>query len=399
MIISPQEKKHYRIAISHLGFRPFFLLGSLYGAIAMALWLLTMQFNLQFDAINRIGAINWHGHEMIYGYGMAVIGGFLLTAVRNWTSIQTLHGTGLIVLALFWLLARIALLIPGENYLWLAAVCDLVFNLWLCAALIQPIVKVRQWAQVGLLSKVILLAASNALFYAELLYGMENGIRWSLYSGIYLIISLILLMGRRVIPFFIERGVGYMVSLRNRNWVDRSNLIAMLVFWVVAVFTPYTTVAGVLALALSMLQGIRLYDWHTPGIWKKPLVWVLYLAYIWLTLGFLLTALALFGLIDGKPALHALSVGGIGMVTMGMMARVAYGHTGRNVFEPPRYLGPLFALLFTAAVIRVFGALFDMNHYLLWIGSSQLLWIIALGGFGLLYAPLLIKPRVDGSYG
>ena len=399
MIISPQEKKHYRIALSHLGFRPFFLFGSLYGAVAMTLWLLMMQFNLQLSAINQIGAINWHGHEMIYGYGMAVIGGFLLTAVRNWTSIQTLHGTGLIVLALFWLLARILLLVPGENYLWLAAVCDLVFNIWLCAALIQPVVKVRQWAQVGLLSKVVLLAVSNGLFYAELLYGMENGIRWSLYSGIYLIISLILLMGRRVIPFFIERGVGYMVSLRNRIWVDRANLVVMLAFWVLAVFTPYTMGAGVLALALSLLQGIRLYDWYTPGIWKKPLLWVLYLANFWLTLGFLLTALALFGFIDGKAALHALSVGGIGMVTLGMMARVAYGHTGRNVFEPPRYLGPLFALVFAAAVLRVFGALFDMNHYLFWVGSSQLLWIIALGGFGLLYAPLLIKPRVDGSYG
>ncbi len=399
MMISSPQKKHYRIAISHLGFRPFFLAGSLYGAVAMTLWLLMMQFNLQPTALARIGEINWHGHEMIYGYAMGVIAGFLLTAVRNWTSIQTLHGTGLMLLALLWLLARIFLLVPAEGGLWLAALCDLAFNIWLCAALIQPVVKVRQWAQVGLLSKVVLLAVSNALFYAELLYGMENGIRWSLYSGVYLIISLILLMGRRVIPFFIERGVGYMVSLHNRIWVDRSNLVMMLVFWALAVFTPYTTVAGVLALALSLLQGIRLYDWYTPGIWKKPLLWVLYLANFWLMLGFLLTALALFGFVDGKPALHALSVGAIGMVTIGMMVRVAYGHTGRNVFEPPRYLGPLFVLVFVAAVLRVFGALFDMHHYLLWIGSSQLLWIIALGSFGLLYAPLLIKPRVDGSYG
>lgn len=399
MIISPQEKKHYRIALYHLGFRPFFLFGSLYGAVAMVLWLLVMQFNLQPVALARIGAINWHGHEMIYGYALGVIAGFLLTAVRNWTSIQTLHGPALMFLVVLWLLPRILLLVQGDIYLLLAAVCDLAFNIWLCIALMQPVIKVRQWQQVGVLSKVVLLTISNALFYAELLYGIDGGMQWSLYSGIYLVISLILLMGRRVIPFFIERGVGYMVSLRNRSWVDRSNLVLMLFFWIVAVFTPYTTMAAGAALLLTLLQGIRLYDWHTAGIWKKPLLWVLYLSYVWLVMGFLLTALALLGMIDGKPALHALSVGAIGMVTLGMMARVAYGHTGRNVFDPPRYLGPLFGILFLAALIRVFGTLFDMSHYLNWIGASQILWIVALGGFSLLYAPLLIKPRIDGSYG
>lgn len=399
MIISPQDKKQYRIAISHLGFRPFFLLGSLFSAAAMLVWLAVMQFNLQPTTFSRIGSINWHGHEMIYGYGMAVIAGFLLTAVRNWTSVQTLHGPKLLLLVLLWMLPRLLLFVPGESYLWLAALSDLTFNLWLCAALMQPVIKVRQWAQVGLLSKVILLALSNALFYAELLYGMEGGVRMSLYSGIYLIISLILLMGRRVIPFFIERGVGYVVSLRNRLWVDRGNLIVMLLFWFLAVFTPYTTLAAITTVILAILQGIRLYDWYTPGIWKKPLLWVLYLAFVWLVIGFGLSALALFGILDGKVALHALSAGAIGLLTIGMMARVAYGHTGRNVFEPPRYLGPLFAMLFTAAVLRVFGPLFDMEHYLFWIGSSQLLWIIAFGAFALLYAPLLIKPRTDGQYG
>jgi uncharacterized protein involved in response to NO len=281
----------------------------------------------------------------------------------------------------------------------LAALCDLTFNLWLCAALMQPVIKVRQWTQVGLLSKVVLLALSNALFYAELLYGMEGGMRMSLYSGIYLILSLILLMGRRVIPFFIERGVGYPASLRNRPWVDRSNLVVMLVFWFLAVFTPFATLAAIAALMLTALQGIRLYDWYTPGIWKKPLLWVLYLAFVWLVIGFLLTGLSLLGVLDGKAALHALSGGAIGMLTMGMMARVAYGHTGRNVFEPPRYLGLLFSMLFIAALLRVFGPLFDISHYLFWIGSAQLLWVLAFGAFAMLYAPLLIKPRVDGSYG
>jgi uncharacterized protein involved in response to NO len=399
MIISPLEKKQYRFALDHLGFRPFFLFGALYGAGAMLVWLLVMQFNLQPATFTRLGAINWHGHEMIYGYGLAVIAGFLLTAVRNWTSVQTLHGPKLMLLVLLWLLPRLLLFVRGENYLWLAALCDLAFNIWLCVALMQPVIKVRQWEQVGLLSKVVLLAMSNALFYAELLFGMDGGMRMSLYSGIYLIISLILLMGRRVIPFFIERGVGYVVSLRNRIWVDRSNLIVLLLFWFLAVFTPYATLAAIAGFLLAILQGIRLYDWYTPGIWKKPLLWVLYLAFVWLTIGFFLTALSLLGILDGKAALHALSAGAISILTMGMMARVAYGHTGRNVFEPPRYLGVLFTLLFTAAVLRVFGPLLDMGHYLFWIGSSQLFWSVAFGAFGLLYAPLLIKPRTDGQYG
>jgi len=393
------EKQHYHIALHHLGFRPFFLFGSLFAALLMLAWFFVLLEGFRFAADSTIGAINWHGHEMVYGYAMAVIAGFLLTAVRNWTSVQTLHGPGLLLLALLWLLARLMPFIAVPQALWLMALFDLGFNLWLCLALMQPVLKTRQWQQAGILVKVLLLAMSNALFYVGLLGGLDEGVRWSLYSGVYLIVSLILLMGRRVIPFFIERGVSYSVSLRNRLWLDRSSLVLMFAFWFLAVFTSYTKFSALLVLLLAVLHGLRLFDWYTPGIWKKPLLWVLYLGYGWLVLGFVLSGLALFELLDPKPALHALTYGGIGMVTIGMMARVAYGHTGRNVFEPPRYLGPLFALLFVGALLRVAGPLLDMSHYLLWIALSQWCWIVVFGVFTFFYTPLLIKPRVDGQYG
>ena len=398
-MLNIEEQKDYKISFHHLGFRPFFLLGGLFAAIAMLIWSLQYHFNLLMPHIKSLPAVFWHGHEMIFGYGMAVIAGFLLTAVRNWTNVQTLHGWPLLLLALLWLLARIAPFTGLADAMSLMLFFDMLFNTWLCIAILRPVMKAQQWAQLGIWLKLVLLSFANLLFYFGMFGQVPGGMEMGLYAGLYLVISLILLMGRRVIPFFIEKGVDEQVELSNYPWLDVASVVLVLTFIILQIFTPYFNWATTLAFSLCLLLGLRMIGWYTPGIWQKPLLWIIYLAYGCIVLGFGLTALANLGVINPKLATHAFGVGGVGLMTLGMMARVALGHTGRNVFDPPPVLRWIFLLAILGLLVRVGLPLLAPASYSLWISASQVLWVLAFGLFSWVYAPMLVKPRVDGRYG
>jgi uncharacterized protein involved in response to NO len=394
-----EEPQNYRIGLHHLGFRPFFLLGGVFAVIGVAIWLWVLSYQGSLPQGGSLGAVQWHAHEMLFGYGLAVIAGFLLTAEGNWTGVQTLHGAPLLLLAALWLLARVMPFVPHVQAIPIMAVLDLLFNILLCIALLHPIVKVRQWKHLSIWTKVLLLLVANGLFYLGIFNQLDEGVRLGLYTALYVIVALVMLMGRRVIPFFIEKGVGYPVSLHNYRWLDLSSLVLMLVFIIVEVFVVSPQYAAITAAALAILHAWRLLGWYTHGIWKKPLLWSLYLGYAWLVVGFILKALSYWGTVNPMLAIHAFVYGGIGMLTLGMMARVALGHTGRDVFNPPRVLSVLFLLLLAGAVARVLMPLLTPGSYAMWIMVSQLLWMAAFAGFVLVYAPMLVKGRVDGKYG
>lgn len=214
-----------------------------------------------------------------------------------------------------------------------------------------------------------------------------------------MIIALIMTLGRRVIPMFIERGVGYQVQLVNHKWIDRSSLVLLLAFFIVFVFIENRQISAIISLALFFITTIRLFGWHTPGIWKKPLLWSLFVAFIFIDVGFLLFAASNLLNIPPMLAFHAFSYGGIGIVTLGMMSRVSLGHTGRDIQSPPKVLTLSFILLVVGAICRVFLPIFDMSHYATLILLSQILWAIAYLIFAIAYASILIKPRIDGQFG
>ena len=398
-MLSIEEPSSHHIALHHLGFRPFFLLGGLSATVLMALWLWLYHFSGTLPQAGLLTPITWHAHEMLYGYGLAVIAGFLLTAVRNWTGVQTLHNLPLLLLALLWLLARLMPFVDIPAAPLAMAVLDLAFDAALCLALLAPIARLRQWSQLAVWSKVLLLLAGNALFYLGLFGQLAQGIRWGLYGGLYLVISLVLLMAARVLPFFIEKGVEEKVTLPSHRWMDIASLLLMLAFLVVEVFLPHALLAAAIAWALFALHALRLAGWHSRGIWRKPLLWVLYLGYAWIVAGFALRGLQAFVPLAPTLAVHAFTVGGIGLMTLGMMARVALGHTGRNVFDPPPLLTWLFLSLLLAALVRVLLPILLPAQYAAWIGLAQWLWIAAFGGFTWVYAPMLVQARVDGRYG
>ena len=384
-------------ALWQLGFRPFFLGAASFSVIAMMVWMGIYLFQWPMPLLN-IDPNLWHAHEMLFGYALAVIAGFLLAAVKNWTGQQTINGGKLTALFLLWMSARL-LPILNIGSIEIVALLDCLFILSTGIAVASPIIKVRQWAQTGVLAILLTMFISNVIYYAGLLGLIENGERIGIYSCFYLVLTLIFVMGRRVIPFFIERGVDISVQLNNREWLDRSSMFLLIALWVIDVFQLQAQIAGVLAGILFVLHAIRLFDWHTKALWKASMLWVLYIAYSFLTLGFALKAASVW--LDVSPflSIHAFTVGGIGILTMGMMSRVTLGHTGRNVQQPPRGLSIAFTLLLISAFVRVILPLLLPDQYSTWIAASQILWISGFGIFIFLFAPMLIKPRIDGQPG
>jgi uncharacterized protein involved in response to NO len=382
-----------------LGFRPFFAAAAIFAVLSMLAW-------MQFYVFGRgwppggLTAVIWHAHEMIYGYAMAVIAGFLLTAVRNWTGVPTPQGLPLLLLLLLWVAGRLLILAGEGTGLASAALAETLFATLLLIAIARPVIKTRQWKQTGILSKVALLPCANLLFYAGALGYYPQGVRAGLYSGLYLIVALVLVMARRVLPFFIEKGVGYPIRLTNRRGLDSAGLLAFFLFWIADILQPDGLAAAVLAGLLFILHTLRMAGWYTPGIWRRPLLWSLYGGYGFLVIGFALkAAVPIFG-VSPLFALHAFAYGGIGLFTLGMMTRVSIAHTGRDILVPRPILFWMFAALGIGAIIRVLLPLADPAHYMLWIGLSQAFWIAAFTAFLFTCLPMLLKPpRRDGQTG
>ncbi len=394
--IEPQQAGS-KFALFNLGFRPFFLGTAIHSIIVILLWIGVYAFNLAIP-MSGLSTYQWHAHEMIYGYSMAVIAGFLLTAVKNWTGIQTVHGATLAGIFALWLIARILFLF-GSTFINVAALFDLLFMVSIMVATTYPIIQARNWRQLGILSKLCLLLLGNICFYLGYIGILEQGIYWSIYGGLYLVIALILTIGGRVVPFFIEKGVGYQVKLSNPVWITVSGLIVFLVFIISELFFDNKLITAYAAMTLFILYSIRLIGWYTPGIWKKPMLWSLFIPMLFINIGFLLFALNVFVGISKYIAIHALTYGGIGMITVAMMSRVSLGHTGRNINEPPGAVKYIFSILMMGSVVRVFFPLFIPDYYLNWIILSQVFWVAGFSLFVIVYLPILIKSRIDGQFG
>lgn len=386
-----------KVALWNLGFRPFFLGAAIFAIVSMTFWMGVYVLQLPLP-ITRISTFQWHAHEMIYGFAMAVIAGFLLTAVKNWTGVQTLYGFGLLGLFALWALPRILFLF-GTPLIFVAGFFDLLFALCLIGSTMYPIVKAKQWKQLGIIANLILLAVANGCFYLGAADLVDRGAYFGIYGGLFLIVGLVLFMGRRVIPFFIEVGVGYPVKLFNSKWLDLVIIVLYVTFLISEVLVGNSWMIALTSIGLFIANSFRLIGWHTRGIWKKPLLWSLFISFIWINLGFFLLALNVFLSLPNIVAIHAFSIGGIGVVILSMMARVTLGHTGRNVQNPPKTVTVALIILIAGAAIRVIAPLIAESHYVIWVAASQILWIAAFSIFIVTYFPMLVKPRIDGQFG
>ena len=396
-----EEAAKGRGALLQTGFRPFFLGASLFALLAVALWLGIYRDDWPLAALPYFHlAVNWHAHEMIFGYAMAVVAGFLLTAVRNWTGLQTAQGAKLGLLFSFWLMARIVPLVSHDAGAVLIALPDLLFEALLLYYLAVPLYRAGKWPNlIFISSKLLPILLANLVFYLGLAGLIPDGVRYGLLAGLYLILSLMFVMAKRVLPFFIEKGLGDAVRVRNHKVIDISAIFVFILFAISDLIDPYAAFTGLAAALLAVIHSARLVGWYRPGVWRQPLLWVLFLAYTWLIAGFILKVFSVTQGIPATLALHAFAYGGIGLMTVGMMARISLGHTGRNIQQPPRVLVLVFGLLSVGALTRVFVPLLMIVSYRDMIGLSQLLWISAFLLFLVAYLPIFIKPRVDGRAG
>ena len=377
-----------------LGFRPFFLLAGFSAVILMAAWVVAFLGGIAFSTY--YGQSDWHSHEMIFGYTVAVVAGFLLTAVRNWTERPTPAGRYLGAMVALWLFARI---LPfSDNFpSWLIALVDLAFLPVVAVGIGVPLVRSGESRNLVFLPLLAALWTANVFVHAELLGLAPNLARNGIFLGLDLIVLLIVIMGGRVIPFFTERALAGVV-MKRPSIIEWLSPLSVLLFLLSNFFFADSLLSGSLAALAACVNGVRLAGWYTQRYWRVPLLWVLHLGYGWIVAGFFLKVGAALGLVPPQFTIHAFTVGGIGVLTLGMMARVALGHTGRPLSVGAAMV-VAFGLVNLSAVTRGLLPIVLPEWFSPLVVVSGLLWIAAFVIFIVIYTPILTQPRIDGRPG
>lgn len=380
-----------RFALWNLGFRPFYLLASVFAALAVGVWVL--QYSGALGAAPVRGPA-WHAHEMLFGYTMAVVAGFLFTAVRNWTGRPTPSGGALAAIVLLWVAGRVLMLTP---YALAAGVVNALFPLAVAIGIGIPLFASHNRRNYFFVALLAGMTAAVLLFHLAALGFADWPARASLRVGLDLVLFIVAVVAGRVIPMFTNNGVPGAGASR-RAWLETASLaslLAVLALDAVLVEGAWIAVAAVVAAALNAARLWLWRPWRTLG---APLVWVLHAAYAWIPIHLMLRAMAEVGWIASPPATHALTIGVIGGMTIGMMTRTARGHSGLTLEAGPAEVAA-YSLVQLAAVVRVVGAIALPSAYTASVVVSGLLFSAAFALYAVRYWPVLTRPRVDGMPG
>ena len=397
MMAIPRYRPHHGAALLSAGFRPFFLAAACWAALAVPLWLAAYAGRLIVPS--ALPPVVWHVHEMVYGFAAASVAGFLLTAIPNWTGRMPLQGGALALLLLAWGAGRAAVLLSSALGAPAAAILDLAFPALFLAVVAREILAGRNWRNLPMLAALSLLLIGNLLVHLDAV-GLAETAELGNRIGIATLLTLITLIGGRIIPSF------------TRNWLtraqpgkpppapegalDRAALViaaAALALWAAdpeAAVTPWAALAAGTALA------VRLSRWRGLRTIREPLLLMLHIGYGWLVLGLLL--LGLNGLVEILPAtaaLHALTAGAIGTMTLAVMTRASLGHTGRPLAAGSGTKA-IYALVTLAAALRVLSPLAP-EHVVLVLALAGSAWSAAFCLFAILYGGPLVQPRVAGN--
>jgi uncharacterized protein involved in response to NO len=397
MVAIPRYRRHSGPALLSAGFRPFFLGAALWAAIAIPLWLAVYADGVTVPS--ALAPLVWHAHEMVFGFAAAAVAGFLLTAIPNWTGRMPLQGGPLAGLVLLWASGRIAVLFSAAIGAPAAAIVDLSFPTVFLAIVAREILAGRNWRNLPMLGALLLLLIGNLLVHLESL-GIAGTAELGNRIGLATLLMLISLVGGRIIPSF------------TRNWLTKArpditppapearlDLAALVVTglalacWTIvpdAAITPWA------ALVAGVAVAIRWSRWRGARTIREPLLLILHLGYGWLALGLLL--LGLNGLVDVLPAtaaLHALTVGAVGTMTLAVMSRASLGHTGRPLTAGPGTKA-IYVLITLAAALRVLSPLAGSSAELV-LSLAGTSWSAAFGLFVILYGGPLARPRVTGD--
>ena len=386
-------------ALFRYGFRPFFLAAGLAALLLVPWWAAALAWGVPLGT--SWPAALWHGHEMLFGFIVAAVAGFLLTAVPSWTGARGFAGWPLVLLAGLWLTGRIGVSASAGLPLPVVAALDLSFLPALAGFVLVPLVRARN-RNSPLLAVLLTLWLTNVAFYWGLTHGDSIFARHALLVGIDIVLLLVTVIGGRIVPAFTssalkQQGIG--ISLRAWRGMTPLAVGVMVVAVICDLFRPESVAAGAVALAAGVIQAVRLAQWRMLRTLRAPIVWVLHVAYLWLPVGLVLKGLALiFALALAAYYLHALTIGAAALMIMAVMTRASLGHTGRPLVVSGA-TAYAYGLLAAAAVVRVFGPALLPLAYVKIVVLAAALWAVAFGIYLWGYTPMLIAPRVDGKPG
>lgn len=381
------------------GFRPFFLFAGLQAALMLPLWLAVYVGGI--DLHLPFAAAVWHGHEMIFGFAGAAVGGFLLTAVPNWTNTHHVSGRPLMVLFALWLAGRVGFTLAGVLPPLLVAVACLSYLPVLAFLLAKPLIAAGKARNIVFLPILGLFLVSDALVQAGALWGWGDPLR-GIYLGMSLVLVMIAIVGGRIVPSFTQnwlRMQGRPVELSPIGWIEKGAAQgSVLLAGVLTALVPGSKAAGVVLLLAALIHLVRLSRWHGLKTLSHPILWVLHLGYLWLVIGLALLGLAsFFEALPVSAAVHALTAGCIGTMVLGVMSRAALGHSGRPL-DVSKATVAAYVLLSLGTALRVVAPLLpDAQMGLTHAGGS--LWALAWILFVVVYFPVVTRPRADGRPG
>ncbi len=393
----PEPTERSRLAIADKGFRPFFLVAGAFAALIVPIWLLIVDGVLAPAAY--LDPAGWHAHEMIFGYTAAVIAGFLLTAVANWTQRETLAGPPLLALAGLWVLGRLAMAIAPSLPRGLPALIDLAFLPILGVVIARPLIATRNRRNFVMLAVVAALFSANLVVHLEALGFVPLGsARRACLTAVDVVVFLILAITGRVVPMF-TRNATEVATVASSIPLERLTMAAAVALVAIDIVAPESRAAGVTAGGLALVAIARAARWGTLHTLRHPLLWILHVGYAWIPFGLLLRASPLLGVaIWGSIGTHALTVGAIGALTLGMMVRVTLGHTGRRLVASPA-IAWAFGAITVAAFARVVVPLVSLRWHFVPLVVAGALWTVAFLLYLVVYAPVLLSPRADGKRG
>jgi len=387
-------------SILRLGFRPFFLFGSIFAIVGVMLWLFILQGKVTLAPLG--GGYWWHLHEMIFGFAAAIIAGFLLTAVQNWTGIKGIQNKSLLFLVVLWIAARIALLVPSILGTTITMLIDIAFLPAVAIFLGKPIVAIKQYRNLFFVPLLVLFTVINMQMHLAISSPESFSAQLSAYAGVMLVTFLMSVMVGRVGPMFTANGT-QTPKVTPLPWLDKAanGSIALITFYFLlhpfyAMNNLALTNLFIIAGAFQTIRIIRMRPWIT---FNTPLLWSLHLAVIFMAVGMIFVGISYYSDdILANHAWHMLTVGGMGGVILAMISRVSLGHTGRPL-QPPKTMSIAFLLIFISAIIRSILTIAMPEKTMMLYQASAGLWYISFGLFALHYGPMLLKPRADGRPG
>lgn len=379
-----------------LGFRPFYLGAAVFALLAIPLWVAL--FLGHWSPTLALPSLLWHAHEMLFGFAMAVILGFLLTAVKAWTGLATPRGMFLGALALLWLAARVTA-VTGPYALY--AALDLTLLPLVAAVLTRLLLRARNRRNLPLAAMLVLLALANGVFHLAVMGVLDVSPLTPLYAALALIVMIECVIGGRVIPAFTMSATPGL-ALKVRAPVERAAMALTalaLLLWVFAPSAALWNNVGGLAFALAALaQVARLLQWRPAMTRHRPILWILHASYAWIPLGLALLGAARFGWTGASAGIHALAIGATSGLIIGMVTRTARGHTGRAL-QVARPETIAYAAVMLAAAVRVFLPLAVPTWLPLALVVAAIAWSVAFAIYLFIYTPWLLTARFDGKDG